>query len=72
MSFIEVLQIIGPTVAVYVAIRVDMAAMKIRLDHLPGARPVPERQNKIAALAYNSGLEASHDTRRIFHRPSEH
>lgn len=34
MSFIEVLQIIGPTVAVYVAIRVDMAAMKIRLDHL--------------------------------------
>lgn len=30
----QLIQIIGPAVAVYVAIRVDMAAMKIRLDHL--------------------------------------
>jgi len=34
MSLIELLQLIGAPVAVYVAIRVDMAAMKIRLDHL--------------------------------------
>ncbi len=30
----QLIQIIGPAVAVYVAIRVDMATMKIRLDHL--------------------------------------
>ena len=34
MSWLEVLQIIGPAVAVYVGIRADMAAMKVRLDHL--------------------------------------
>lgn len=34
MSLIEIIQLIGAPVAVYVAIRVDMAAMKIRLDHL--------------------------------------
>ena len=34
MSLIELLQLIGPPVAVYVAIRTDMAAMKVRLDHL--------------------------------------
>jgi hypothetical protein len=34
MSVIEILQLIGAPVAVYVAIRVDMAAMKVRLDHL--------------------------------------
>jgi hypothetical protein len=34
MTLFEMGQLIGPAVAVYVAIRVDMAAMKIRLDHL--------------------------------------
>lgn len=34
MNIIDLLQLIGAPVAVYVAIRVDMAAMKIRLDHL--------------------------------------
>jgi hypothetical protein len=34
MSALEMIQVIGPAVAVYVAIRVDMAAMKVRLDHL--------------------------------------
>jgi hypothetical protein len=34
MSFLEFAQLIGPAVAVYVAIRTDMAAMKVRLDHL--------------------------------------
>ena len=34
MSLIDILQVIGPAVAVYVAIRTDMAAMKVRLDHL--------------------------------------
>lgn len=34
MSLLEILQVIGPAVAVYVAIRTDMAAMKVRLDHL--------------------------------------
>lgn len=29
-----ILQIIGPAVAVYAAIRSDMAAMRVRLDHL--------------------------------------
>lgn len=27
-------QIVGPAVAVYAAIRADMAAMKVRLEHL--------------------------------------
>lgn len=30
----EIIQIVAPAVAVYVAIRVDMAAYKIRLDHI--------------------------------------
>lgn len=43
MDLIQLLQIIGPPVAVYVAIRTDIAAMKVRLDHLerdlyPGAK----------------------------------
>jgi hypothetical protein len=29
-----ILQIVGPAVAVYAAIRADLAAFKIRLDHL--------------------------------------
>lgn len=44
MDFVTFLQLAGPPVAVYVAIRVDMAAMKIRLDHIerdiyPQAKP---------------------------------
>lgn len=34
LTFWQMLQIIGPSVGVYVAIRVDIAAMKIRVDHL--------------------------------------
>lgn len=34
MSLIEIIQVMGPAVAVYVAIRTDMAAMKVRLEHL--------------------------------------
>lgn len=34
MTLVEILQVIGPGVAVYAAIRADMAAMKVRLDHL--------------------------------------
>lgn len=34
MDFVTLMQLIGPPVAVYVAIRVDMASMKVRLDHL--------------------------------------
>ena len=34
MNLLDILQVIGPAVAVYVAIRTDMAAMKVRLDHL--------------------------------------
>jgi hypothetical protein len=34
LSFLDFAQLIGPAVAVYVAIRTDMAAMKVRLDHL--------------------------------------
>lgn len=34
MNIIELAQIIGPAVAVYVAIRTDLAAMKVRIDHL--------------------------------------
>lgn len=30
----SILQIIGPAVAVYAAIRADMAAMRVRLDHI--------------------------------------
>ncbi len=34
MNWLEVLQLVGPSLAVYVGIRTDMAAMKVRLDHL--------------------------------------
>lgn len=34
MSLVDLVQLIGPPIAVYVAIRTDMAAMKVRLDHL--------------------------------------
>ena len=33
-ELISMLQIIGPAVAVYAAIRADLAALKIRMDHL--------------------------------------
>lgn len=33
-DLIDILQVIGPAVAVYVAIRSDIAAMHVRLDHL--------------------------------------
>ena len=33
-NLIEVIQVLGPPVALYVAIRADMAAMRVRLDHL--------------------------------------
>lgn len=33
-DLLTILQVIGPAVAVYVAIRTDMAAMHVRLDHL--------------------------------------
>lgn len=33
-TFLEALQIVGPAVAVYAGIRVDLAAMRVRLDHL--------------------------------------
>lgn len=34
MSILEIIQIIGPAIAVYVAIRTDIAAMHVRLDHI--------------------------------------
>lgn len=34
MNLVELIQVMAPAVAVYVAIRTDMAAMKVRLDHL--------------------------------------
>ena len=33
-DLLGILQVIGPVVAVYVAIRTDIAAMHVRLDHL--------------------------------------
>jgi hypothetical protein len=33
-DWLQLLQIIGPPVAVYIGIRVDQATMKVRLDHL--------------------------------------
>lgn len=33
-DFLTIAQIVGPAVAVYAAIRADMAAMKVRLDHI--------------------------------------
>lgn len=34
MDLLTIMQVIGPAVAVYVAIRTDIAAMHVRLDHL--------------------------------------
>ncbi len=34
MSLLELLQAVGTAVGIYVAVRVDIATMKIRLDHL--------------------------------------
>ena len=34
LDLVTILQLIGPPVAVYAAIRADMAAMKVRLEHL--------------------------------------
>ena len=34
VDLITLLQVLGPPVALYVAIRADMAAMKVRLEHL--------------------------------------
>jgi hypothetical protein len=34
LTLFELLQVIAPPVAVYAAIRADMAAMKVRLEHL--------------------------------------
>lgn len=33
-DLITILQVLGPAVAVYVAIRADMAAMHVRVEHL--------------------------------------
>lgn len=43
MNWLEVLQYLAPSVALYVGIRVDMAAMKVRLDHLE--RDMYQRKN---------------------------
>jgi hypothetical protein len=34
MTVLEVMQLVGPSVAVYVAIRVDLAVLKTRLDYI--------------------------------------
>lgn len=34
MTFAEVMQMVGPAVAVYVAIRVDLAVLKTRMDYI--------------------------------------
>lgn len=34
LDLLTIIQVLGPAVAVYVAIRVDMASMHVRLDHL--------------------------------------
>lgn len=34
IDLLTILQVIGPPVALYAAIRADMAAMKVRLEHL--------------------------------------
>lgn len=34
MSWLEFFQLFSPPIAVYVGIRVDLAGMKVRLDHL--------------------------------------
>ena len=33
-DLVTIFQIIGPAIAVYAAIRADIAAMKVRLEHL--------------------------------------
>ena len=33
-DWLTVLQVLGPAVAVYVGIRADLAAMRVRVDHL--------------------------------------
>lgn len=34
VELLTILQVLGPAVAVYAAIRADIAAMHVRLDHL--------------------------------------
>lgn len=34
MTMLEVLQLVGPSVAVYLAIRVDLAVLKTRVDYI--------------------------------------
>lgn len=34
VDLITILQVLGPAVAVYAAIRADLAALHVRLDHL--------------------------------------
>lgn len=34
MSVVEIMQMVGPAVAVYVAIRVDLAVLKTRMDYI--------------------------------------
>lgn len=46
MTLVELLQVIGPPIAVYVGIRIDMAAMKVRLDHLE--RDLYKNRNPVA------------------------
>lgn len=41
-DLISLLQIVGPAVAVYAAIRADIAAMKVRIDHLERDRYQPK------------------------------
>lgn len=48
LDIATLLQIIGPAVAVYAAIRADMAAFKVRLEHIerdlyPSLPPLPKR-----------------------------
>lgn len=34
VDLLSILQVLGPPVALYVAIRADMAALKVRVEHL--------------------------------------
>lgn len=38
MNMVEIMQMVGPAVAVYVAIRVDLAVLKTRLDYIEKTR----------------------------------
>ena len=40
MNLVEIMQMVGPAVAVYVAIRVDLAVLKTRLDYIEKTREV--------------------------------